>query len=111
MYLMLRGEIWWVAFTTSLGGEILKTRPAIIISNDAANRHANRVQVIPITSNTDKIYPCDALVNVDGRPGRAMADQLMTASKNRLTSQIGRLSNAELRAVESAVRIQLALAL
>ena len=52
-----RGEVWWVAFDPSLGGEIRKTRPAIVISNDVANRLLNRVQVIPITTNTAKLYP------------------------------------------------------
>ncbi len=52
-----RGDVYWVAFDPSLGGEIQKTRPAIVISNNAANLALNRVQVVPITSNTDRVYP------------------------------------------------------
>ena len=44
---MNRGEVWWVNFDPSIGGEIQKRRPAIIVSNDVANRHLNRVQVVP----------------------------------------------------------------
>ena len=108
---MLRGEIWWVSFAAASGGEIQKTRPAVIVSKDAANRHANRVQVVPVTSNLSKHYLCDAEVIIDGRTCRAMADQLMTVSKHRLTDRIGVLNHAELRALETAIRIQLALVL
>lgn len=63
---MLRGEVWWVNFDPSLGGEMQKTRPAVIVSNNSSNRTLNRIQVIPITSQTDRVYPCEALVTLNG---------------------------------------------
>jgi mRNA interferase MazF len=102
-----RGEVWWVSFDPSLGGEIQKTRPAIILSNDAANTALNRVIVIPITSQLAKVYPGEALVTVNGEQRKAMADQIMTASKQRLKSKLGSLSRADMSTVESAVLMQM----
>ena len=61
---MKRGEVWWVEFDPSVGTEIKKTRPAVIVSNDAANRNLNRVVVVPLTSNTGKAYPGEAVVSI-----------------------------------------------
>jgi mRNA interferase MazF len=108
---MQRGEVWWVEFDPSMGSEIRKTRPAIIVSNDAANRNLARVVVVPVTSNTVRIYPGEAVVQVGGHPSKAMADQIMTVDKARLTRRLDMLSKADMRAVEKAVQVHLALPL
>jgi mRNA interferase MazF len=102
-----RGEVWWVDFDPSVGGEIRKQRPAVVVSNDAANRHLNRVQVVPLSSQVERIYPSEAPVTFQGKPGKAMADQLTTVSKLRLIHCSGALSDAEMDAVDRAIRIQL----
>ena len=84
---MKRGKVWWVEFDPAVGSEVRKTRPAVIVSNDAANRNLARVVVIPLTSNTDRQYPGEALVSVDGQS-----------------------SKADMLAVEDAIRVHLGLA-
>lgn len=106
---MKRGEVWWVNFDPSIGGEVRKKRPAVIISNDAANKFLNRVQVVPMTSRTDRLYPSEALVVFNGNESKAMADQLATVSKSRLFQRAGVLSGEDMKAVERAVKIQLGL--
>ena len=106
---MRRGEVWWVNFDPSVGGEIKKSRPAVIISNDAANAFLNRLQVVPLTSNIDRVYPSEALVSLNGRSGKALADQLTTVSKQRLGERIGIISLEDMDKVERAIRVQLGL--
>lgn len=106
---MKRGEVWWVAFDPSIGTEIAKTRPAVIVSNDAANRHLARVIVLPMTSNVSRVYPGETVVMVGERPSKVVADQIMTADKARLKSRLGALSKVEMAAVDDVIRVQLAL--
>jgi mRNA interferase MazF len=104
-----RGEVWWVAFDPSVGGEIQKTRPALIVSNNAANAALNRLIVVPLTGQTAKVYPGQAMVTLNGEARKAMADQLTTASKKRLRSKVGDLSFSDVAAVEGAILLHLAI--
>ena len=101
---MKRGSVWWVEFDPSVGSEINKTRPAIIVSNDIANQHLARVVVVPLTSNVSRVYPGEALVTVNNKKSKAMSDQIMSADKSRLKEKIDVLSDTDMVSVENAIK-------
>jgi mRNA interferase MazF len=106
---MKRGEVWWVHFRPSIGGEIRKTRSAVIVSNDAANQYLKRIQVVPLSTKTEKLYPCEAYVTIGAQVSKAMADQLATVSKQRLRDKPAALSPEDMIGVEHIIRVQLGL--
>lgn len=102
---MERGDVYWVRFDPRIGTEIKKARPAVIVSTDDLNAISEHIQVTPITSNVSRCWPDEALVVVNGKPARALAHQTMAASKLRVRDFIGKLSAAEMRAVDEALRV------
>lgn len=105
--LIKKGEVWWVNFDPSVGGEIKKTRPAIIVSRNESNKALNRVQVVPVTSNVSRLYPSEAYVTVKGKAHKAMANQIVTVSKKRLERRMGTISEKDMTAVEQVIKFQL----
>ncbi|MDR3020789.1 MAG: type II toxin-antitoxin system PemK/MazF family toxin [Treponema sp.] len=100
---MTRGSVWWVEFDPSIGTEIRKTRPAVIVSNDIANQYLARVVVIPFTNNVSRVYPGEAIVTINDNKNKAMTDQIMSADKCRLKNKIGELSDSDMRNIEEAM--------
>jgi mRNA interferase MazF len=98
-----------VSFDTSVGGEIQKTRPAVVVSNDTANGLLNRVQVVPVSSHVGRPYPAEADIELNGQRRKAMADQIATVAKRRLLRKSGELSADDLDAVSRVMRLQLGL--
>ena len=104
-----RGEVWWVNFNPAVGNEIQKTRPAVIVSNNHANKILNRFQVIPLTSQIKKVYPSECLVVVKSQVCKAMADQIRTISPVRLGKKIISLSDTDVILVNRILVTQLCL--
>lgn len=109
-----RGLVVRVRFDPSVGREIRKTRPAVVVSNNVACRFDAVVQVVPVTRLPDRdTRPYECLVESPdsglGRPSRLVANQIRTVSKKRLGRVLGRLTDAETQALDRALRIQLAL--
>ena len=104
-----RGEIYWVALDPTVGTEIRKTRPAVVVSNDSCNRYGARVVVLPITSHVESLYPGEVRVQVRGEPGRALGDQIRSIDKKRLRARIGALTPDELSDIGEALRVTLGL--
>jgi mRNA interferase MazF len=102
-----RGDVWWVSFDPALGGEIRKTRPAVIVSNDDANERQNRAQVVPLTSSATRLRSWEARIVLGGRENKALADQIRTVTKKRFRERMARVSDAEMSAIERAIKIQL----
>lgn len=104
-----RGDVYWVNFEPSLAGEIKKKRPAIVVSNNGANKAANRIQVVPISSVVKRIGSWETRVTVAGKTHKAMADQIRTVAKQRVLEKAGAISGADMVLVEQAIKVQLAL--
>lgn len=108
-----RGELYWVSLDPTIGSEIAKTRPALIISNDVGNQFADRVIAAPISSgSTDKVYPFEVLLPAGeaglGKPSKVLLDQIRTLDKQRLGNRIGALTDQRMEEVNRAIRLSLA---
>lgn len=86
---MNRFDVWLVNLDPTIGSEIRKTRPAIIVSPDDLNRHLRTVIVVPLT--TGRSYPFRIPTSIDGKEGVAAIDQIRTVDKRRLVKSLGTL--------------------
>jgi mRNA interferase MazF len=83
-----RGSVWWVNLDPTVGTEIRKTRPGLVISPDDMNAALPRLIVAPLTSKGQPLG-CRPQVLFDGRPARILLDQLRCVDKSRLVSKLG----------------------
>jgi mRNA interferase MazF len=115
---MRRGDIHSVDLDPARGSEANKRRPAVIVSNDAANATAGRlghgvITVVPVTSNIERVYPFQVLLPaaVTGldRDSKARAEQVRSIAVERVGERLGVVSNAIMLEVDDALRLHLGL--
>lgn len=115
---MRRGDIVAVSLDPVRGSEASKTRPAVVVSNDAANATAARlgrgvITVVPVTSNVARIYPFQLLLRADqtglDRDSKAQAEQVRSVAVERIGKRVGRLPPALMTELDEALRVHLAL--
>ena len=93
MGMVKRGEVYWVNLDPTVGTEIKKTRPCLIVSPDDLNATLPRVMIAPLTSKGQKLG-CRPEVNFNGKNARILLDQLRTIDKQRLIGKIGEIEKA-----------------
>ncbi len=107
----MRGEIWLVRLDPTVGSEIKKTRPALIISNNTNNQYAPLVTVLPITDRGPKVYPFEVSISGEGtglsKLSKIKCQQVRTIDKERLIKHLGRVDRSFYLATEEALRIHL----
>ncbi|MGH9947227.1 MAG: type II toxin-antitoxin system PemK/MazF family toxin [Pyrinomonadaceae bacterium] len=106
---MNRGDVWLVEFNDSVGQEIQKTRPAVIVSNDEANKFLRRHQVVPLTSSAKTLYPGESYISFREITGKALISQVTTVSRLRMLKRLGRLTTTEMKNIDRGLLTQLGL--
>lgn len=115
---MLRGDIVLVSLEPTMGSEAAKTRPAVIVSSNAANDSAHRrgrgvITVVPLTSNVRRVYPFQTLLPKTStgldRDSKAQAEQVRSLDMERILVILGRVSDDRMREVDDALRLHLSL--
>jgi mRNA interferase MazF len=99
-----RGEIWWVRLDPTLGAEIRKTRPCLVLTTNIVNDHRRTVVVIPLSSAPTASPPIKVLLTCEGRPSVAVVDQIRAVTKERFLRRIETVNTQQLRAVEDGLR-------
>ncbi|MEY9933323.1 mRNA interferase MazF [Catenulispora sp. GP43] len=116
---MRRGDVFWVDLDPARGSEAPKSRPAVVVSNDGANTASHRhgrgvVTIVPVTSNTTRVYPFQVLIKAADHPGlrndsKAQAEQVRTVDVSRVGRRITTLNPETMKRLDAALRLHLAL--
>jgi mRNA interferase MazF len=108
-----RGNIYLVSLDPTMGSEINKLRPVIVVSNDTSNTYSNTITVLPVTSNTDRVFPFEVIITEgEGnlpKKSKAKADQIRTLDKSRIIKFIDVLESETMNQIEQAIKIHLAI--
>jgi mRNA interferase MazF len=99
-----RGDMWWVALEPTLGSEIRKTRPCVVISVKVLNERRRTVIVVPLSSSPKASPPILIPISCEGHPAVAVSDQIRVVSKQRLRGRLGAVTTEEMAALDDGLR-------
>ncbi len=103
-----RGDIFWANLDPTIGVEIKKTRPVVVVSNNVINQRSQLVIVLPLTTNIAHLSPSHVLIpRGEGglsQDSKVLTEQIRAMDKERLTGKVGALSELFLRLIEQAIR-------
>lgn len=110
--MMKRGDIYFADLDPTMGSETKKKRPVLIVSNDANNRVAATVTIVPITSNVTKVYPFEVLLGISQtglrKQSKAQCHQIRTISRLRIPSNLlGHADAQTMSKIDAAIRLHL----
>ncbi len=111
---MKRGDIYFADLNPTMGSEIQKIRPVLIVSNNANNKVATTITVVPITSNTKKVYPFEVLLETKNsglqKQSKAQCHQVRTISKLRIQGRLtGHIHISIMPDIDAALKLHLGL--
>ena len=101
--MVTRGEVWLVTFDPTVGSEIRKTRPALVVSPDDLNRSLPMVTIVPLTSGSQPTG-FRVPVNFLGRPGLILPEQMRSVDRRRLVKHLGRVEEPVLQQTLETLR-------
>ncbi|HIG93821.1 MAG: mRNA interferase [archaeon GW2011_AR9] len=109
-----RGDIWLVGLDPTVGHEIKKSRPAVIIQNDIGNKYSQTTIIAPVTSqNTTQIYPTEVLLTIEnsqlGKESKVLLNQIRAIDKQRLIKKLGKVHEEIMPKIDEALKISLGL--
>lgn len=109
----LRGEIFLVNFEPSVANEVNKTRPAIVVTNNTANQFNTTLMVIPLSSNTERVYPFQLFLAAEDtrldHDSKAQVEQMRAVSKSRFGERLGKVQDGLMGALDSRIKLHLGL--
>jgi len=99
-----RGDVWWVRLDPTVGSEIKKTRPCLVLTTNIVNERRRTVVVVPLSTSRQAAPPLLVPLECGGRAVIAVVDQIRAVAKERLQQRLGTISSGHLKAVEEALR-------
>jgi mRNA interferase MazF len=111
---MKRGDIYYADLSPAVGSEMDKRRPVLIVSNNANNRAATTVTILPVTSNVTRVYPFEVLLAPEDsgltKSSKVQAQQVRTISKQRIIGEVvGSLNEEMMILIDAALKLHLGL--